>query len=339
VGILTSGGDCPGLNAVIRGAVLHGSRTGVEVVGIRDGWRGLLDADSAPLLRSDVRGIAGRGGTILGSSRTNPLDPTSGGVERILRAMDEMDVDGIIAVGGEGTLTVAEMLSRAGVKVIGVPKTIDNDISGTDYSFGFDTAVAVATEAIDRIRTTAESHRRCIVVEVMGRHVGWIALNAGVASGAHVALIPERPQSLETIAAWTTRVRDRGHAPIVVVSEGFRLEGAAEPHSHKGLDAFDRPRLGGIGELLAPMIEERTGIESRSTALGYLQRGGAPTSHDRVLATRLGIAAVRSAAAGDWGTMTSVSGTGIRNVPLADASERLNTVSDERYEEAEMLFG
>lgn len=338
IGILTSGGDCPGLNAVLRGAVLQASSGGAtEIVGLLGGWRGLVARASRPLSLADVVGIHARGGTILGASRTNPLD-ADGGTRGVREAMAELRLDGLIAVGGEGTLSVAEILRRDGVNVVGVPKTIDNDIAGTDYSFGFDTAVSIATEAIDRIGTTAEAHDRCIVVEVMGRQVGWIALNAGIASGAHTVLIPEHAVSIDEICGAALDVRDSGHAPIVVVAEGFRLAGQERAHSHRGLDAFDRPRLGGIGEVLAPMIEERTGIESRSTALGYIQRGGAPTSYDRVLATRLGMAAASAAIEGRFGTMSSLRGTEIIDVPLESATATLNGVPSARYREATALF-
>ncbi|WP_022901745.1 6-phosphofructokinase [Humibacter albus] len=341
IGILTSGGDCPGLNAVIRGAVLKGDRVyGDEFVGFRYGWRGVVNADIVPLDRHSVRGLSRQGGTILGSSRTNPFEGDGGGPEKIQRMLDENGIDAIIAIGGEGTLTAARRLvDEGGIKVIGVPKTIDNDLAATDYSFGFDTAVEIATEAIDRLRTTAESHQRCMIVEVMGRHVGWIALHSGMAGGAHAILVPERPQSIEQICTWVEHVRDRGRAPVVVVSEGFHLDTMEGAHSHKGLDAFNRPRLGGIGELLAPMIEERTGIESRATVIGHIQRGGVPSAYDRVLATRLGMAAVDAAQSGQWGSMVSLKGIDVEIVSIADATGGLNTVPDYRYDEAALLFG
>jgi len=340
IGLLTSGGDCPGLNAVIRGAVLKGVRThDAEFVGFRYGWRGLVEGDTMHIDRHTVRGIGRQGGTILGSSRTNPFEGDKGGPENIAKTMTELGVDAIIAIGGEGTLTAARRLSDVGIPVVGVPKTIDNDLSGTDYSFGFDTAVEIATEAIDRLRTTAESHQRCIVAEVMGRHVGWIALHSGMASGAHAILIPEQPKSIEEICGWVESVRDRGRAPVLVVSEGFKFLGMEEAHSHKGLDAFNRPRLGGIAELLAPMIEERTGIESRSQVLGHMQRGGEPSAYDRVLATRLGMAAADSAFNQQWGSMVALRGTEIVTVSIADAVHELNQVPSARYDEAAILFG
>jgi len=340
IGILTSGGDCPGLNAVIRGAVLKGERVhDAEFVGIRNGWRGLVRGEFTKLDRHSVRGLSRQGGTILGSSRTNPYEGSNGGPENIQRTLDAEGIDAVIAIGGEGTLTAAHRLTEAGLKIVGVPKTIDNDLEATDYSFGFNTAVEIATEAIDRLRTTAESHGRCMVVEVMGRHVGWIALHSGMAGGAHAILIPEQPKTIEQICEWVEHVRDRGRAPVIVVSEGFLLAGMEEAHSSKGLDAFDRPRLGGISEIIAPLIEERTGIESRATVLGHTQRGGAPSAYDRVLATRLGMGAIDAIYAEQWGSMVSLRGTEIEVVSIAAATIGLKKVSPARYDEAAVLFG
>lgn len=340
IGILTSGGDCPGLNAVIRGAVLKGVRAhDAEFVGIRNGWKGLVEGHFMKLDRHSVRGLSRQGGTILGSSRTNPFEGENGGPENIQETLDGEGIDAVIAIGGEGTLTAARRLTDAGLKIVGVPKTIDNDLAATDYSFGFDTAVEIATEAIDRLRTTAESHGRCMVVEVMGRHVGWIALHSGMAGGAHAILIPEQPKSIEQICGWADSVRNRGRAPVIVVSEGFRLSGMDEAHSHKGLDAFNRPRLGGISELIAPMIEERTGMESRATVLGHTQRGGAPSAYDRVLATRFGMGAIDAIYAEQWGSMLALKGTDLEVVSIADATGGLKTVPPARYEEAAVLFG
>lgn len=340
IGILTSGGDCPGLNAVIRGAVLAGDRAyGARFVGFQYGWRGVLNEDIVDLDRHKVRGLSRQGGTILGSSRTNPFEGPRGGSANITKILDRHSIDAVLAIGGEGTLTAARRLADDGLPVIGVPKTIDNDLAATDYSFGFDTAVEIATEAIDRIRTTAESHQRCIVVEVMGRHAGWIALHAGMAAGAHAILIPEQPQSLDQICEWVQAVRRRGRAPVVVVAEGFTLTGSEGPHSHKGLDAFHRPRLGGIADILAPLIEERTNIESRATALGFAQRGGVPSAYDRVLATRLGMAAVDAAIERRWGTMVALRGTAITSVSVAEATHTPNLVPPDRYAEASLLFG
>ncbi|GAB3558258.1 6-phosphofructokinase [Spelaeicoccus albus] len=339
IGILTSGGDCPGLNAVIRGAVLKGVRIyGQHFAGIRDGWRGLVEGDVFDLEQRDVRGLSKVGGTILGTSRTNPFDG-NGGTESIKATLARLDIDAVIAIGGEGTLTAARRLSDEGLNIVGVPKTIDNDLSATDYTFGFDTAVSIATEAIDRLRTTAESHHRCMVVEVMGRHVGWIALHAGMASGAHAILIPEQPASLDQISEWVHEANDRGRAPVVVVAEGFIPAGHEHPHAERGLDTFGRPRLGGIGEQLAPEIEARTGIETRCATLGHLQRGGVPTAYDRILATRLGMAAIDSVVGGVWGTMVALNGTEIVHVPFADATDVLKTVPQHRYDEAAILFG
>ena len=340
IGILTSGGDCPGLNAVIRGAALKSSLVpGNEFVGFKYGWRGLVNADLLHLDRHSVRGLSKQGGTILGSSRTNPFEGPRGGPENISRVIKKNRIDGILAVGGEGTLTAAWRLSEAGLPVVGVPKTIDNDLAATDYSFGFNTAVEIATDAVDRIRTTAESHERCIVVDVMGRNAGWIALHAGMAACAHAILIPEQPRSIAQICGWVNSVRRRGRAPVIVVAEGFVLEGMAEAHSHKGLDAFRRPRLGGIADILAPMIEAHTGVESRATALGFAQRGGVPSAYDRVLATRLGMAAVDLAMEERWGSMVALRGTDIVSVSIAEATHRPKLVPAQRYEEAAFLFG
>nr|WP_218883762.1 6-phosphofructokinase [Allobranchiibius huperziae] len=338
IGILTSGGDCPGLNAVIRGAVIKGDRIYQErFVGIRDGWRGIVEDDVADLPRHDVRGLSRQGGTILGTSRTNPFE--HGGSERVREVMQRHSMNALIAIGGEGTLTAARRLSDDGLPVVGVPKTIDNDLSATDYTFGFDTAVAIATESIDRLRTTAESHHRCMVVEVMGRHVGWIALHAGLASGAHAVLIPEIPVSLDQVCEWVRSAQSRGRAPVVVVAEGFIPAGEERATAPRGLDAFGRPRLGGIGETIAPMIEEQTGIETRTARLGHLQRGGVPTAYDRVLATRFGAAAIDAVIAERWGSMVSLSGESIVHVDLHAATTVLKTVPRERWDEAAILFG
>ena len=340
IGILTSGGDCPGLNAVIRAIVLKGTAVyDIEFVGIRDGWRGVVEGDFFPLTRHEVKGLSKVGGTILGTSRTNPYEGDRGGAENIAKTLYGHKIDGIIAIGGEGTLAAADRLSNDGIKVVGVPKTIDNDLRATDYSFGFDTAVNIATDAMDRLRTTGDSHQRCMVAEVMGRHVGWIALHSGIAAGAHVICIPEVPLSITEIATQVSSAHDRGRAPLVVVSEGFKLKGMDEAYSDKGLDAFNRPRLGGIGDLLAPEIERITGIESRATILGHIQRGGSPSAFDRVLATRLGLHAADALVAGDWGKMVSLRGTDIVRVPFSEALGELNTVPHYRYEEAAALFG
>jgi ATP-dependent phosphofructokinase / diphosphate-dependent phosphofructokinase len=339
IGILTSGGDCPGLNAVIRGAVLKGTQIyDQQFLGFRDGWRGVVEADVVPLARKEIQGISKQGGTILGTSRTNPFE-ANGGAEVVRANMERLGIDSLIAIGGEGTLAAAKRLSDAGIKIVGVPKTVDNDLSATDYTFGFDTAVQIATDAMDRLRTTGDSHGRCMVAEVMGRHVGWIALHSGMAAGAHAILIPEQKTSMDQICDWVQSVKDRGRAPLVVVAEGFYPDSMDDAHSERGLDAFGRPRLGGIGELLAPIIEERVGIETRATTLGHIQRGGTPTAYDRVLATRYGMAAVDSVMDGNWGRMVSLSGTNIVHVPFEDALGKLNTVPQSRYDEAAILFG
>lgn len=340
IGILTSGGDCPGLNAVIRGAVLKGETVyGQEFVGFLEGWRGLVKGDVIPLDRSTVRGLSHQGGTILGTSRFGPYQDEEGSAESIQATMKSLGVDGVIAIGGEGTASASKRLFGDGINIVGVPKTIDNDLSGTDYTFGFDTAVEIATEAIDRLRTTGNSHRRCMVLEVMGRHAGWIALHSGTAGGAHAILIPEHPESLEQICDWVTGVRDRGRSPMVVVAEGFKLAGMDEAYSDKGLDGFARPRLGGIGEVLAPMIEKRTGIETRATVLGHIQRGGVPTAFDRVLATRLGMAVTDLVADAEWGKMVALHGTDIVRVGFDEALANHKVVPADRYQEMRVIFG
>jgi ATP-dependent phosphofructokinase / diphosphate-dependent phosphofructokinase len=340
IGILTSGGDAPGLNAVIRGIVYKGFQTGLcdDFVGFRNGWKGVVESDIMTLGRNEIKGIQKLGGTILNTSRTNPFEG-AGGVDRINHVMAENKIDAIVAIGGEGTLAAAKRLTDAGINIIGVPKTVDNDLSATDYTFGFDTAVGIATDAMDRLRTTGDAHDRCMIAEVMGRHVGWIALHSGMAAGAHVILIPEEKTSFEQIVAWVTSAHDRGRAPLVVVAEGFALDSMDDAHSERGLDAFGRPRLGGIGEMLAPMIEEATGIETRATTLGHIQRGGTPSAFDRVLATRLGMAALDLCLEGKWGHMVALRGTDIVTVSFEDALGQLKTVPQARYEEARILFG
>ncbi|MFF4614466.1 6-phosphofructokinase [Nonomuraea jabiensis] len=339
IGVLTGGGDCPGLNAVIRAVVRKGvSVYGHEFVGFRDGWRGPLEGDTMPLDIQAVRGILPRGGTILGSSRTNPIK-IEGGVDRIKENLAATGVDALIAIGGEDTLGVAKQLYDRHVNVVGVPKTIDNDLSGTDYTFGFDTAVNIATEAIDRLHTTAESHHRALICEVMGRHAGWIALHAGMAGGANVILIPERPFDIDRVCEYVeSRFRTR-YSPIIVVAEGAHpIEGQMELQTGE-LDAFGHVRLGGIGEMLAKEIEKRTGKEARTTVLGHIQRGGTPTAYDRVLATRFGLQAIDAAHEGDYGKMVALRGTEIVRVGLDEATAALKTVPVSRYSEAEVFFG
>jgi ATP-dependent phosphofructokinase / diphosphate-dependent phosphofructokinase len=339
VGVLTGGGDCPGLNAVIRAVVRKGVQVyGYEFVGFRDGWRGPLEGDTLPLDVQTVRGILPRGGTILGSSRTNPVK-VDGGIERIKDNLAGLGVGALVAIGGEDTLGVARRLAEEGVKVVGVPKTIDNDLNATDYTFGFDTAVNIAMEAIDRLHTTAESHHRALIVEVMGRHAGWIALHAGLSGGANVILIPERPFDLDRVISYVESRFKTRYAPIVVVAEGAHpMDGQMELQAGER-DAFGHVRLGGIGQRLAEAIETRTGKEARCTVLGHIQRGGTPTSFDRVLATRFGLHAIDAVNDGAYGTMVALRGTDIVRAGLGEATAELKTVPFERYAEAEVFFG
>src|SRR4051794_2194424 len=326
IGVLTGGGDCPRLNAVVRAIVRKAiDRYGHSILGFRDGWRGPIESFYDELTVESTRGILPRGGTILGSSRTNPLKH-EGGLARIRDNLASLDVDGLIAIGGEDTLGAAARLHAEGLPVVGVPKTIDNDLGATDLTFGFDTAVQVATDAIDRLHTTAESHHRNLVVEVMGRHAGWIALYSGMAGGADVILIPERPFDIDEVCRHIRRRHERGrYFAIVVVAEGATpAEGTLETIGG-GVDQFGHSRLGGIGQLLGREIEERTGYEPRATVLGHTQRGGTPTAFDRVLATRLGVAAVDAAGDGRWSTMASLRGQRIELVPLEEAVAELRT--------------
>ena len=340
VGVLTGGGDCPGLNAVIRAVVRKGVEVyGFDFVGFRDGWRGPLENVTCELGVDQVRGILPRGGTVLRSSRTNPFK-VEGGVERIKENLAANGVDALIAIGGEDTLGVATKLSDLGVNVVGVPKTIDNDLSGTDFTFGFDTAVNIAMEAIDRLHTTAESHHRVLVVEVMGRHAGWIALHSGMAGGANIVLIPEKPFDIDEVCSWVTKRFEKHYAPIVVVSEGaVPVEGGDMTLQSGEKDAFGHVRLGGIGDRLAKEIEQRTGEEARAVVLGHVQRGGTPTAYDRWLATRFGLHAITAVAEQDYGVMVAVRGTEIVRVPLIEGTGELKTVSPEEYAEAEVFFG
>jgi ATP-dependent phosphofructokinase / diphosphate-dependent phosphofructokinase len=339
VGVLTGGGDCPGLNAVIRAIVRKGVKDhGMEFLGFRDGWRGPLEDDTIELGVPQVRGILPRGGTILGSSRTNPF-AVDGGVEQIRRNLAVNGCDALIAIGGEDTLGVATQLAEQGVNVVGVPKTIDNDLSGTDFTFGFDTAVNIAMEAIDRLHTTAESHHRVLVVEVMGRHAGWIALHCGLAGGANIILIPERPFDLEKVCAQVESRFATQYSPIIVVAEGAVPKEGTMSLSDGKPDAFGHVRLGGIGEGVARAIEERTGKEARAVTLGHVQRGGTPTAFDRWLATRFGLHAAQAVHERDFGTMVALRGTEIVRVPLSEGTGELKTVRPELYDEAEVLFG
>jgi 6-phosphofructokinase 1 len=327
------------LNAVIRAAVRKGVQEyGYEFIGFRDGWKGPLEQLTMPLDVAAVRGILPRGGTILGSSRTNPIK-VDRGVERIEENLAALGVDALIAIGGEDTLGVATRLTEHGVHVVGVPKTIDNDLNATDYTFGFDTAVNIAMEAIDRLHTTAESHHRALIVEVMGRHAGWIALHAGVAGGANVILIPEEQFDVNQVCEWVESRYRSHYSPIIVVAEGaIPLEGQMVTKDGD-LDAFGHVKLSGIGDWLAKEIEARTGKEARTTVLGHIQRGGTPTAFDRWLATRFGLHAIDAVHDGAWGTMVALQGTDIVQVPLAAATEVLKTVPPELYAETKVFFG
>jgi 6-phosphofructokinase 1 len=327
------------LNAVIRAVVRKGVEVyGHEFVGFRDGWKGPLEGITMELGVPQVRGILPRGGTILGSSRTNPLK-VEGGVEKIQANLQQLGVDALIAIGGEDTLGVATQLAARGLKVVGVPKTIDNDLGATDYTFGFDTAVQIAVDAIDRLHTTAESHHRVLIVEVMGRHAGWIALHSGLAGGANVILIPERPFDIDEVCRYVKQRFQQQYAPIIVVAEGALPKEGTIAVQEGDLDAFGHVRLGGIGLLLEREIEARTGYESRQTVLGHVQRGGTPTAYDRILATRFGLHAIDAVHEGDSGVMVALHGTDIVRVPLEEATRELKTVPMERYAEAEVFFG
>jgi 6-phosphofructokinase 1 len=331
--MLTGGGDCPGLNAVMRAVARKAERTfGDDLVGFVDGWRGVMDANTIPLTIESFRGTLPRGGTILGSSRTNPFN-VEGGVEACKATLDEQGIDALIAIGGEDTLGVASKLFDLGVQVVGVPKTIDNDLSGTELTFGFDTAVQIATDAIDRLHTTAQSHHRVMVCEVMGRHAGHIALWSGIAGGATMILIPEEPFDIEAVCdALKHRHEVAGRfASIVVVAEGALPKEGSFSRTNAEVDSFGHARLGGIGQQLSEEIEARTGYETRVTILGHVQRGGTPTAFDRVLATRFGVAAIDSVHDEAWGTMVALQAGRIVRVPLTEAVGTLKTVDPEIY--------
>jgi ATP-dependent phosphofructokinase / diphosphate-dependent phosphofructokinase len=340
IGVLTGGGDCPGLNAVIRAIVRKGhSLGGHEFVGFRYGWAGVISNEAIDLTLDSTRGILHRGGTILGSSRTNPYK-LDGGVDQVRAAMQARGLDALIPIGGEDTLGVAGRLTDDGVNVVGVPKTIDNDLAATDFTFGFQTAVQIATDAIDRLHTTAESHNRVIIVEVMGRHAGWIAVYSGMAGGADVILIPERPFDVDEVCKHLRRRHQTGRTfSIVVVAEGATRADGDVISDHSDTDAFGHVRLGGIAVQLEKEIEERTGFESRMTILGHVQRGGTPLAYDRVLGTRFGVAAVDAVTEGDFGKMVALRGTEIRRVDLAEAVAEPKLVDPELYETAEVFFG
>jgi 6-phosphofructokinase 1 len=340
IGVLTGGGDCPGLNAVIRGIVRKGVNAhGHEIIGFRYGWAGILANEARELTVEATSGILPRGGTILGTSRTNPFKE-DGGTERVRATLEARGIDALIPIGGEDTLGVARRLADEGIPVVGVPKTIDNDLNGTDFTFGFQTAVQIATDAIDRLHTTAESHNRVIVVEVMGRHAGWIAAYAGMAGGADVILVPERPFSIDRVCEHVQRRHARGRTfSIVVVSEGAMPVDGDVTGQESMTDAFGHQRLGGIAVELERQIEERTGFECRMTILGHVQRGGSPLAYDRVLGTRFGVAAVDAVTAGDFGKMVALRGTEIELVPLQAALDEPKLLDPSFFETAEVFFG
>jgi len=343
IGVLTGGGDCPGLNAVIRAVVRRSIRHGgYEIVGIKHGWRGLLEMETVTLGRKDVMGILYRGGTILGTSRTNVFKDE----ETAKLAVDnfkKLRLDGLIAIGGEDTLGVAKKLTDRGINVVGVPKTIDNDLLGTDFTFGFDTAVQIATEAIDRLHTTAESHDRVLVCEVMGRHAGWIAAYSGLAGGADCILIPEKPIDVDEVCKMIWDRHKNGLCfSIIVVAEGAKIrESGADKEvlSSQKLDDFGHVQLGGIGQVLAKLIQEKTNYDTRVTVLGHIQRGGSPTAHDRVLATRYGFSAMDAVHSGNYGIMVGLDGNEIVQIPLSQISEGLKTLDEPFYELTKTFWG
>jgi 6-phosphofructokinase 1 len=341
VGVLTGGGDCPGLNAVIRAIVRKGINThGHEFVGFRDGWAGVVNDDVLPLDHTTTSGILHRGGTILGTSRTNPFKTGGPGIDPVRRTLGSRGIDALIPIGGEDTLGVALKLTEQGIPCVGVPKTIDNDLAGTDFTFGFQTAVQIASDAIDRLHTTAESHNRVIVVEVMGRHAGWIACYSGIAGGADAVLVPERPFDIEEVCNHLRRRHAAGRTfSIVVVSEGAVPKGGDVTGMGGQTDAFGHVRLGGIAVELERQIEERTGFESRMTILGHVQRGGTPNAFDRVLGTRFGVAAVDAVTRGDFGRMVALRGTNIEVVPLQEALAEPKLLDPDLWETAEVFFG
>jgi ATP-dependent phosphofructokinase / diphosphate-dependent phosphofructokinase len=339
VAILTGGGDCPGLNAVIRAVVRRGEQHGFEFTGVRDGWKGLLEDDHFRVTRQNTSGILQLGGTILGTSRTNPFKRPDG-PQIVLDALTRHHIGAVVAIGGEDTLGVASRFHALGMNVVGVPKTIDNDLSGTDYTFGFDTAVTIATEAIDRLHSTAEAHSRVIVCEVMGRHAGHIALHSGIAGGADVILVPERPIDLSEVVRHIRARQKRGrHFSIVVVAEGAKMSRSKEATVSDELDEFGHVRLGGIGAFIAKEIERETGFEARVTVLGHIQRGGSPTARDRVLATRYGVFACDLVKEGRFGLMAALKGDDVIAVPLAEATRELHLIDPALYDIASVFFG
>lgn len=341
VGVLTGGGDCPGLNAVIRAVVRKGFQNNVKVIGIKNGWKGLINPETIDLDLSSVSGILPKGGTILGTSRTNPYkDPED--VKKVMENYKKLGLDALIAIGGEDTLGVANKLNKEnkGINVVGCPKTIDNDLNATDYTFGFDTAVNIATEAIDRLHTTAESHHRIMVVEVMGRHAGWIAIHSGLASGADVILIPEVKIDLDEVCEILKKRKERGKSfSIIVVAEGAEFKAGQVVLKEEKIDSFGHVRLGGIGEILAQEVEKRTGFETRTTVLGHIQRGGTPSAADRFLATRFGVKAMELVLNKKFGYMASLKGTDVTEVPIQDAVGTLKLVDTKLYDLAKTFFG
>ena len=340
IGVLTGGGDCPGLNAVIRAVTKRGLYLGYKVIGFKSGWKGLIERDFVELNHIDVSGLVHLGGTFLGTSRTNVLkdDET---IQKTFKSFKDLNLHGLVAVGGEGTLTVSEKLASMGMPLVGAPKTIDNDVSATDVTVGFNTAVEIATEAIDRLRTTAESHRRIMVVEVMGRHAGWIATYAGLAGGADAVLIPEQSMSVEELVESLERRLSRGRKySIVVIAEGAKLkyQGKETSVSKDRTDAFGRPQLGGIGQVLSNSLEDIMGIECRVTVLGHVQRGGSPTAYDRVIGTRLGSYAVDLLHDGKWGMMAAMNGGDVVGRKLSDATGKLKTVDAKTWDLAKSFF-
>ena len=340
VGILSGGGDAPGINAVIRAVVRKGIQNyGYEILGIKDGWAGLLEAKYLTLDLRAASGILPRGGSILGTSRTNPFKSEKA-PEKIMKSAREAAIEAVIAIGGDDTLGVADKMGKYGLKCVGVPKTIDNDLAGTDYTFGFNTAVSIATEALDRLHTTAETHHRVIILEVMGRYTGWIALEAGIAGGADIVLIPEKPFDIDEVCALIKRRQERGrNFSIIVVAEGAKPKGGVEIVYSESLDEFGHIRLGGIGYYLGKEVEKCLNVETRVVVLGHVQRGGSPTAFDRVLATRFGIAAIDMVHEGKFGHMTAIKGNRIVSVPLKEVVGKRKTVDLELYDIASVFFG
>ena len=341
IGVLTGGGDCPGLNAVIRAVVKRALDTyNLQVLGIREGWAGLVNGRVEPLTYFSISGILPRGGTILGTSRTNPFKSEET-LQRVLNTIKKFGIDGLVVIGGEDTLGVARRLHEMGIPIVGVPKTIDNDLPCTDYTFGFDTAVSIVTEAIDRLHTTAESHHRVMIIEVMGRHTGWIATIAGIAGGADCILIPEIPFKIDDVAAMIKRRRERGKTfSIIVVAEGVEFGDAdGQVVQDEKTDEFGHALLGGVGIVIGKKIQELTGMETRVTNLGYIQRGGTPTAFDRVLATRFGVKAVDMLANEEYGKMVCLRGNSVESVDLQEVISRSKTIDPELYGVAELFFG